>query len=96
MGKLERLTMREAIASYWPKYETSQTTEPHFCFAIASLEQIERDLQVAVESLYSVLGSFTAMDEDRIQLHMNYANTGESQGDYQNRLLPGLFARFPL
>jgi lysyl-tRNA synthetase, class II len=88
-GKVEKLTMREAIVKFWPEHEASQSTEPRFSLNIdelGSLEQIEKDLAVADESFDFVLGSFAAQVEDQIEIHMNYAHPGESQDDYTNRI----------
>src|ERR1035441_2382298 len=89
LGKWTRLTMREAIVEYWPEYEASQSTEPRFSLTLddlQSLTQIERDLAVAIESFDFVLGAFAAGVEDQIEIHMNYARSGESPDDYQNRI----------
>jgi lysyl-tRNA synthetase class 2 len=89
LGQWKRLRMVEAIIEWWPYYEASQSTEPHFSLTIEelySLEQIEGNLAVTIESIHYILGSFAAMAEDQIEIHMNYAHPGESQDDYQNRL----------
>ena len=89
LSKWTRLTMIEAIREYWPEYETSQTTESRSSLTIdelESLDQIERDLTVAIESFGSVLASFAGLDDEQIEIHMNYAHQGESQDDYRQRL----------
>jgi lysyl-tRNA synthetase, class II len=89
LGKWTRLTMVEAIIQEWPEYEASQSGERRFSPTIDelySLEQIKRDLAVAIESFDSVLGSFAANDEDQIEIHMNQAQAGESRDDYYNRI----------
>ena len=89
LSKWTRLTMREAIVEHWPEYEASQSTEPRFSLPLDDLEsltQIERDLAVAIESFDYVLGAFAAGVEDQIEIHMNYARSGESQDDYRNRI----------
>ena len=90
LGKWERLTMREAIVYYWPEHEASQSTpESRFSLMIDdlnSLDQIEGDLAVAIESFNSVLDAFIEPNEERIEIHMNHAHRGESQDDYRQRL----------
>jgi lysyl-tRNA synthetase class 2 len=81
--------MREAIVEGWPNYEASHTTESGFSLTmdeLDSIEQIERNLAVTIESIHFMLGSFAIMDEERIAIYMNNAIPGESQDDYRNRL----------
>jgi lysyl-tRNA synthetase class 2 len=88
-GKIEKLTMREAIVQYWPEYEASQTTEQRFSLTLddlETLEQIEENLAVTVESLDMVLGAFARPNEEQVEVHMNYAQPGESRDDYVERI----------
>jgi lysyl-tRNA synthetase class 2 len=81
--------MREAIVEYWPEYEASQSTEPHFSLKLddlRSLDQIRRDLAVAIDSYNFVLGAFSSLDTERIEIHMNHAHRGESRDDFMQRL----------
>jgi lysyl-tRNA synthetase class 2 len=91
LGKWERLTMREAIEKhlYWPEYEASQPTGSRVSLMaddLSSLDRTEDALTKAVQSFDFVLGSFAGQAEEQIDIHMNYANPGESQDDYYRRI----------
>ncbi len=91
LGKWERLTMREAIEKHlsWPEYEASQPTGSRVSLTVddlSSLDRIEDALTKAVQSFDFVLGSFAGQAEEQIDIHMNYANPGESQDDYYQRI----------
>jgi lysyl-tRNA synthetase class 2 len=91
LGKWERLTMREAIEKHlsWPEYEASQPTGSRVSLMVddlSSLDRIEDTLTKAVQSFDFVLGSFAGQAEEQIDIHMNYANPGESQDDYYQRI----------
>jgi lysyl-tRNA synthetase class 2 len=84
-----RLTMPEAIVQEWPEYEASQSTESRLSLTLeelGSLEQIEETLTVAIESFHFVLGAFTGLADEKIEIHMNNARRGESRDEYRQRL----------
>ncbi len=88
LGKWTRLTMREAIVQNWPEYEASQSGGRNSLTIdeLKSLEKLEEVLAIAIESLSFVLGSFANQVEEQIETHMNYAHTGESRDDYNQRI----------
>jgi lysyl-tRNA synthetase class 2 len=86
----QRLTMRDAIIEWWPMEATafsvpSEQVSPTGA-DLDSLIRTEEILTLSVQLLQRIAGSFSGLDEQGKQEAMNFARSGESQGEYESRL----------
>ena len=85
-----RLTMRDAIVEWWPTEATafwvrSEQVSPTRV-DLDSLIGTEEFLTLTVQLMQGIAGSFSGLDEQGKQEAMNFARSGESQGEYESRL----------
>ena len=81
-GKIEKLTMREAIIKFWPEEATSPIANNRISISmdeLASLEKIRDNVVITIENLHGIQG----MSETAFS---NFGLPNESTEEYEERL----------